>query len=53
MTVRRIERLMVRLLWAVCLGVIARWVVVHKLVEDARRGAEPRAREIVQATGRS
>ena len=47
MGVRSIERLMVRLLWAVCLVVIVRWIVVHKLDEDTRRGGEtahPRGR---------
>jgi hypothetical protein len=53
MTVRRIERLMVRMLWAVCLVVIVRWVVVHKLDEESRRGSEPRARESAQRMGRS
>jgi hypothetical protein len=53
MTVRSIERLLVKLLWAVCLVVIVRWVVVHKLDEDTRRGSEPRAHENAQLTGRT
>ena len=53
MSVRSIERLMVKLLWAVCLAVIVRWVVVHKLPEDTRRGSDPRARESAQRTGRT
>ena len=36
MTARSIERLFVRALWAICLVVIVRWFVVHKLDPSQR-----------------
>ena len=31
MTARSIERLWIRLMWTICLVVIVRWLVIHKL----------------------
>jgi len=51
MTVRSIERLMVRLLWAICLVVITRWLVVHKV--DGQQGVRDLKQRPAQLSGRS